>query len=156
MSYAEHLSVFLGITLCFILFTFHSDKTRLDIGLLRGSQHCKVLCWGRYGSIFKSSLFGKSAIVGSSPDFTKFLLTNSELFAHGVPPAVVEVVGPKAFLTMEGPHRTHLKKVVTKPVSPEGLRNKIDVLYNIIYEHLASCEQRGTVIAIYAMEEVGC
>lgn len=94
--------------------------------------------------------------MGTTPDFAKFILTNSEVFRGGYPPVVLRIIGPTAFVGIDGPHRLPLRKIVTKPLSVDSLRTKVEVLDDIIYQRLAAWEQRGTVVGLTAAQEVGC
>lgn len=93
-------------------------------------------------------------IVGTTPEFAKFLLGNSNLFVSGWPASIAEIVGPKAFAHKHGPEHIAVKRILQKPLLPESLKSKTETLESIILRNLASWAQTGTIIARDAAQKV--
>ncbi|CAM6099681.1 unnamed protein product [Calypogeia fissa] len=107
----------------------------------------------RYGSINKSCLFLRRAILGTTPDFAKFVTSNSHLFQMDAP-ANSKRLGPKAFVFKDGPQHMSVKKTLQKALLPESLQSRVEVLENIVLQNLASWEQSGTVMASIATQKI--
>ncbi|CAM6100995.1 unnamed protein product [Calypogeia fissa] len=101
----------------------------------------------RYGTIFKSNLFLRPVILGTTPDFTRFVCNNSHLFTVETP-ANVRKLGTKACVVKDGPSHMSVKKVLQKALLPEALRSRVEMLETIILQNLASWESEhcGNVV----------
>jgi cytochrome P450 len=107
----------------------------------------------RFGNIFKSSVFFKKTILGTTPEFAKFVLTNSELFPS-VYPRNVQFLMPSSFLFLDGPPHATIKKIVSRFTLPEYLRKMVGTLEGIVLENLALWEQKGSVLGYEVAEQV--
>ncbi|CAM6118119.1 unnamed protein product [Calypogeia fissa] len=105
----------------------------------------------RYGSVFKSSLFLRKTILGTTADFAKFVSSNPDLFPVQYP-ETVEFVSPSAVFFEEGPSHLAVKKLFTKFALPESLQTMVQSLESIIVANLESWEQQGTVVGSQATE----
>ncbi|CAM6126855.1 unnamed protein product [Calypogeia fissa] len=113
---AATLSILLGVVLCgvFTLFVLHFSSYWLtpskpgarlpkgsfgwpiigeSLALIRDPLEFAVSHRKRYGSIFKSNIFMRKTILGTTPEFLKFVALNSSLFKLKYP-ASVEFIAP--------------------------------------------------------------
>lgn len=107
-----------------------------------------------YGNIFKSCFFLQPGIVGTTPEFAKFVTSSTKLFEGGWPETLVAVVGPKSFMFKDGPHHMSIRKIIQKSLLPDALRSQVNVLETIILENMASWEQRGTIVGNEGTQKV--
>ncbi|CAM6126861.1 unnamed protein product [Calypogeia fissa] len=105
----------------------------------------------RYGTIFKSNIFLQKSILGTTPEFAKFVAFNSTLFKVQYPKSV-EFVSPNSAFFGDAPRQAVVKKIFRKFSVPEYLPTVIQGLESIIIENLASWEEQGTVVSSDAIE----
>ncbi|CAM6129500.1 unnamed protein product [Calypogeia fissa] len=108
----------------------------------------------KYGGIFKSSLFLRPVILGATPEFARFVTTNRKLFVHTLPDVLINAMGPKSFISQNGPYHMALKKIVSSAIGVESLQNHVQTLETIILENLGSWERAGTVAALDATQKL--
>jgi (+)-abscisic acid 8'-hydroxylase len=101
--------------------------------------------------VFKSSIFLRKTILGTTPDFAKFVCLNPDLFPVQYP-KTVEFVSPNAVFFEDGPSHLAVKKLFTKFALPESLQTMVQSLESIIVANLESWEQQGTVVGSQATE----
>jgi cytochrome P450 len=122
------------------------------------NQYCKLTVKNgfiarRFGNIFKSLVFLKKTILGTTPEFAKFVLSNSELF-HSVYPGNVAHLLPSSFLFLNGPPHAAIRKVVSRFTVPGYTKKMVGHLEGIVLESLAMWEQRGDVLGFDVATQV--
>ncbi|CAM6126883.1 unnamed protein product [Calypogeia fissa] len=99
----------------------------------------------RYGSIFKSSVYLRKTILGTTPEFAKFVALNPTLFNVQYPKNV-EFICPNAVLFADGNRQAAVKRIFRKLTIPESVPTMVQALESIILENLASWKEQGTVV----------
>lgn len=109
----------------------------------------------RYGSIFKTNVFLRPTIFGTTPEFAKLVNTNTHLFRRSFPESFKKILGPNTFMLQDGPPHMSVRKVVLKSIGPETLRHQVRSFENIILENMDSWVRAGTVVGMDATQQVG-
>ncbi|CAM6109327.1 unnamed protein product [Calypogeia fissa] len=124
-----------------------------SIALLRdplefASSHRK-----RYGTIFKSNVFLRKTILGTTPEFARFVCLNEDLFKFYLPESM-QFISPNSGFWADGPLRVALRKNFKIISLPESLQTMVQAMESIVLEHLASWEKQATVVGREATEKL--
>ncbi|CAM6109449.1 unnamed protein product [Calypogeia fissa] len=124
-----------------------------SIALLRNPLEFASSHRKRYGTIFKSNVFLRKTILGTTPEFARFVSLNKDLFKFYLPESM-KFISSNSVFWADGPLQVALKKTFKKFSLPESLQTMVQATESIVLEHLASWEKQGTVVGSEAAKKL--
>ncbi len=100
----------------------------------------------KYGSIFKTHLFGRPNITLLGAEANRFMLTNeNKYFVATWPKSTRVLLGPHSLSTNTGEFHTSRRKLIYQAFQPRALASYIPTIERITARYLTHWEQMGTL-----------
>jgi cytochrome P450 len=91
----------------------------------------------RYGSVFKTHLFGQPTLVMIGPEANRFLLTHeNQYFVSSLPPSTKALLGPDSLSLQMGAIHQKRRKLLSQAFQPRILADYIAPMEQITWEYL--------------------
>ena len=100
----------------------------------------------KYGSIFKTSLFGQPTIVVKGEEANKFVITNEDrYFVSAWPKSTRTLLGPLSLTIQRGHEHLQRRKLLAKAFRPRALSSYIETIEAITQQYLQRWEEQKTL-----------
>jgi cytochrome P450 len=99
----------------------------------------------KYGSIFKTRLFGAASIVIVGAEANRFILTNNQYFAISWPQSTKTLLGPNSLSLQEGSQHQSRRKLLSYAFQPKALAGYLPGMETITQEYLQKWEKFNTL-----------
>ena len=99
----------------------------------------------KYGSIFKTRLFGAPSIIIVGVEANRFILTNNEYFAISWPPSTKTLLGPNSLVIKEGSQHQSRRKLLSYAFQPKALAGYLPGMEIITQEYLKKWQSIGSL-----------
>jgi len=100
----------------------------------------------RYGTIFKTHVFGRPTVIMSGADANRFLLTNeNQYFSINWPHSTKVLLGPASLSLQTGDIHQKRRKLLSQAFQPRALAGYITKMEEITQSYLHKWEQMGTL-----------
>jgi cytochrome P450 len=100
----------------------------------------------KYGSIFKTCLFGKPTILIKGANANQFLLSNeNKYFTSTWPPSTRMLLGSLSLATQAGHQHRQRRKILAQAFRPRALSGYIETMTNITDQYLQRWEEQQTL-----------
>ncbi|PSO50921.1 MAG: cytochrome P450 [Cyanobacteria bacterium SW_9_44_58] len=97
----------------------------------------------KYGSVFKTRLFGKPTIVFKGEKATQFILTNeNKYFTSSWPRSIRILLGPLSLTIQTGHEHKQRRKLLAQAFKPRALSSYIETMEEITQKFLTSWEKQ--------------
>lgn len=97
----------------------------------------------KYGSVFKTRLFGKPTIVFKGGQATQFILTNeNKYFTSSWPRSTRILLGPLSLTIQTGYEHKERRKLLAQAFKPRALSSYIETMENVTQKYLSSWEKQ--------------
>jgi cytochrome P450 len=112
------------------------------IGFLRDADFIEKRV-KKYGSLFKTSIFGRPTIVLVGAEANRFILTNDKYFAIAWPQSTKILLGPLSLSVQEGSQHQSRRKLLSYAFQPKALAGYLPSMERITLEYLQKWEKLG-------------
>lgn len=100
----------------------------------------------KYGSIFKTSLFGQPTIVVKGEEANQFVITNEDrYFASAWPKSTRTLLGSLSLTIQRGHEHLQRRKLLAKAFRPRALSSYIETIEAITQQYLQRWEEQKTL-----------
>ncbi|MFB2898148.1 cytochrome P450 [Aerosakkonemataceae cyanobacterium BLCC-F50] len=99
----------------------------------------------KYGSIFKTRIFGADSIVIVGAEANRFVLTNNQYFAVSLPQSTKILLGPNSLSLQEGSQHQSRRKLLSYAFQPKALAGYLPEMEKITQEYLQKWQQINTL-----------
>lgn len=100
----------------------------------------------KYGSIFKTHIFGVPTVIAVGPEANRFILTNDkECFAIEWPQSTKILLGPNSLALQEGTQHQSRRKLLSYAFQPKALAGYLPGMSKITLSYLQKWEGIGTL-----------
>ncbi|MBE9224289.1 cytochrome P450 [Phormidium sp. LEGE 05292] len=99
----------------------------------------------KYGSIFKTRIFGADSIAIVGAEANRFILTNNQYFAVSWPPSTKILLGPNSLTLQEGSQHQSRRKLLSYAFQPKALAGYLPGMEKITQEYLQKWEKINTL-----------
>ncbi len=100
----------------------------------------------KYGSVFKTHLFGRPTVMIQGAESNRFLLTNeNEYFTIAWPSSTKTLLGPACIATQTGVEHQKRRKLLSQAFQPRALEGYTSTMEEMTRSYLRKWESMGTV-----------
>ncbi|OKH40442.1 cytochrome P450 [[Phormidium ambiguum] IAM M-71] len=99
----------------------------------------------RYGSIFKTRIFGANSIAIIGAEANRFILTNNQYFAVSWPKSTKILLGPNSLSLQEGSQHQSRRKLLSYAFQPKALAGYLPGMEKITQEYLQKWQSLGSL-----------
>ncbi len=96
----------------------------------------------KYGSLFKTSIFGRPTIILVGAEANRFILTNDKYFAIAWPQSTKILLGPLSLAVQEGSQHQSRRKLLSYAFQPKALAGYLPSIERITLEYLQKWEKQ--------------
>jgi retinoid hydroxylase len=101
--------------------------------------------YDKYGSIFKTHIFGRPTLVVIGAEANRFLLTGeNEYFIIAWPPSTKALLGPASLSTQLGTEHQKRRKLLSQAFQPRALASYMPTMEGIIRQYIDKWEKLDT------------
>ncbi|MEO1432257.1 MAG: cytochrome P450 [Cyanobacteria bacterium J06632_19] len=100
----------------------------------------------KYGSIFKTSIFGNPTIIMIGSEANRFLFTNdNKYFSNQWPPSTRILLGPASVSVQRGSIHQKRRKILSQAFQPRALSEYTSTMEEILQSYFEQWEKMGTL-----------
>jgi retinoid hydroxylase len=99
----------------------------------------------KYGSVFKTRLFGRPTIIAVGAEANRFILTNDKYFAIDWPQSTKTLLGPFSLALQDGTSHQSRRKLLSYAFQPKALAGYLPAMESITRNYLQKWEKSGTL-----------
>lgn len=99
----------------------------------------------KYGSMFKTRIFGANSIAIVGAEANRFILTNNQYFAISWPKSTKILLGPNSLALQEGSQHQSRRKLLSYAFQPKALAGYLPGMEKITQEYLQKWENIGSL-----------